>query len=108
MTHAAGVREQIASPWKHMLASVSIEEPVALHWNCCIYPSEAPQQCIIPHCAVCGGGHQGIPSGNGIKHQMWVRSMLHLKGGMCVDKRMKLTTWQILLMLVNVRQMNIQ
>lgn len=27
MTRAAGVREQTASPWKHMLASVSIEEP---------------------------------------------------------------------------------
>ena len=41
MTQAAGAREQTASPWKHMLASVSVEEPAALHWNCCMQPNRS-------------------------------------------------------------------
>lgn len=44
MTQAAGAREQTASPWKHMLASVSTEEPAGLHWNCCVHQSEVNHQ----------------------------------------------------------------
>lgn len=44
MTQATGAREQTASPWKHMLASVSTEEPAGLHWNCCVCQSEANHQ----------------------------------------------------------------
>lgn len=49
MTQAAGVGEQIVSPWKRMLASVSIEESAAQHGKCCMNPTEGEGMYTVQH-----------------------------------------------------------
>ncbi|TNN51498.1 hypothetical protein EYF80_038290 [Liparis tanakae] len=47
MTQAAGARERAASPWKRILASVSTEEPAALHWNRGVQPDLRAWNCGV-------------------------------------------------------------